>query len=298
MAMATGGNGVVMSSLRRGSRLGAAAMLAGLCWAGSPAVAGADPADRPGSGERTGPASPPARAEARLSQRRDSPAAVSQRTRPTTAAAKTAPRASTASPGLRAFFGDGSAENPDAGLIWGNGYSWTAESCPSGPCAGGNAGLFGNGGNGYNGGDGGSAAWFGDGGDGGDALAPGGVGGDGGTGGLFFGSGGRGGNGAVAGAVWQADGTAGVGGSAGSLSIWGYRGDDGDVADPGGDPPADLDGLTGIGEADATAVAQDRGLFVRVVARDGEWFAVTKDYRYDRVNFVIENGVVVEASIG
>ena len=210
---------------------------------------------------------------------------------------------------LRGFFGDGTAQNPNAGVIWGNGYSWTPETCPSGPCAGGNAGLFGNGGDGYNGGRGGSAGWFGDGGDGGDALSPGGDGGDGGPGGLFVGSGGRGGDGA-AGAVGQADGSAGEGGSPGLLSVWGGEGPDGVPGaigddsgdDPGGDLEApddrDLDGLTGLAEADAEALARDRGYVVRVVARDGEWFQVTADYRYDRINFVIENGIVVQASIG
>lgn len=94
------------------------------------------------------------------------------------------------------FIGDGTVERSrDAGLLFGNGYSWTAETCPTSTCTGGRAGLLlGNGGNGYNGGDGGSAGWFGDGGDGGAGLT-GGAGGTGGIGGLFFGNGGRGGDG-------------------------------------------------------------------------------------------------------
>ena len=59
-----------------------------------------------------------------------------------------------------------------------------------------------------------------------------------------------------------------------------------------------LDGLTGLSESDAGAAAGELGLTVRVVARDGEYFPVTKDYRTDRVNFVVEDGVVVEAKIG
>jgi hypothetical protein len=69
------------------------------------------------------------------------------------------------------LFGDGTAANPNAGLLFGNGYSYTSYegACASGACTGGRAGLLlGNGG--------------GDGGDGGDA-APGGVGGSGGDGG-------------------------------------------------------------------------------------------------------------------
>ncbi len=59
-----------------------------------------------------------------------------------------------------------------------------------------------------------------------------------------------------------------------------------------------LEGLTGLGESDAQVAAGVRGLIVRVVARDGEYFAVTKDYRTDRVNFEIVKGVVVKVSIG
>lgn len=94
------------------------------------------------------------------------------------------------------LFGNGTAENPNGGILIGNGYSWTAETCTSGQvCAGGNGGLLGNGGNGYNGGNGGAAGWFGNGGNGGAGVdgASGGAGGTGGTGGLFIGNGGNGG---------------------------------------------------------------------------------------------------------
>ena len=53
-----------------------------------------------------------------------------------------------------------------------------------------------------------------------------------------------------------------------------------------------------MSESDAATAAEERGLTLRVVARDGEYFAVTKDYRTDRVNLVIDNGVVVGANIG
>ena len=70
---------------------------------------------------------------------------------------------------IRIFIGDGTATNPNAGLLIGNGYSWTAETCNQGTaCNGGQAGLlFGNGGNGFNGGNGGSAGLLGAGGAGG-----------------------------------------------------------------------------------------------------------------------------------
>ncbi|MBJ7400869.1 MAG: hypothetical protein JHC67_11465, partial [Mycolicibacterium sp.] len=63
------------------------------------------------------------------------------------------------------FFGNGTAASPNGGIIAGNGYSWTADTCTQGTaCTGGNGGIFGNGGNGNNGGSGGSAGWFGNGG--------------------------------------------------------------------------------------------------------------------------------------
>lgn len=88
---------------------------------------------------------------------------------------------------LRIFFGNGTADNPNGGLLIGDGYSWTAESCTGvQACTGGNAGLIGSGGSGWNGGAGGSAGWIGNGGDGGNAYVPGRDGGDGGAGGLLF----------------------------------------------------------------------------------------------------------------
>ena len=60
------------------------------------------------------------------------------------------------------------AAHPNGGILMGNGYSWTSETCTGGlACNGGRSGLFGNGGNGFNGGNGGSAMLFGNGGKGG-----------------------------------------------------------------------------------------------------------------------------------
>jgi hypothetical protein len=112
--------------------------------------------------------------------------------------------------GLMAIFvGDGTAEHPDAGLLYGNGFSFSETTCTgSAVCNGGRAGLVGNGGNGFNGGDGGSAILFGNGGAGGLGLAGvnNGIGGDGGAGGLFSGDGGDGGSGALGGAGGNAGG--------------------------------------------------------------------------------------------
>jgi len=126
------------------------------------------------------------------------------------------------------LFGDGTADNPNAGLLFGNGFSWAATSCTgSTACDGGNAGLFGgNGGNGFNGGNGGSAGWFGNGGAGG-AGAPGGAGGNGGAGGAIFGSGGRGGNGGDGITNGGAPGKGGNGGKGGFFGLNGQPGNDG-----------------------------------------------------------------------
>lgn len=87
------------------------------------------------------------------------------------------------------LFGDGTAENPNAGMLFGNGFSWDATTCTgTTACHGGNAGFFGgDGGNGWNGGNGGSAGLFGRGGNGGEGVpgVNGGKGGSGGKGGLF-----------------------------------------------------------------------------------------------------------------
>ena len=120
----------------------------------------------------------------------------------------------------RIFVGSGTAENPNAGVLLGNGYSYMAYggACTTGACNGGTAGLIGNGGDGFAGGHGGSAGWFGSGGTGGAATAVGGTGGRGGAGGLFVGDGGQGGSGG------PGSGTGGDGGNAGALSFVGTGG--------------------------------------------------------------------------
>jgi hypothetical protein len=127
---------------------------------------------------------------------------------------------------------NGTADNPDAGPIFGVGYTYTSitGACTTAPCDGGNGGtLLGDGGDGYLGGDGGDAGLMGNGGNGGTGVtgaagatgaigaaglsgagggtgATGGTGGDGGSGGTIAGNGGNGGTG----------GTGGVGGKGGT----------------------------------------------------------------------------------
>ena len=155
------------------------------------------------------------------------------------AAPKAAATAATANPItdiLGIFIGNGTMTHPNAGLLIGNGYSYTENDigvpgspCEEGkPCNGGNAGLlFGNGGNGWDGGNGGNAYIYGKGGNGGNAVDFGlagedNFGGNGGNGGIFGGTdsngalfragGGDGGNGLHGG-------TGGNGGNAG----WGLN---------------------------------------------------------------------------
>ena len=126
------------------------------------------------------------------------------------------------------LFGNGTAEHPNAGMLFGDGFSWDASSCTGGgACNGGNAGLLGgDGGNGFNGGSGGSAGWFGNGGKGGLGV-PGGNGGNGGRGGLILGSGGNGGAGGAALVPGGAPGTGGDGGRGGLFGTDGQTGNDG-----------------------------------------------------------------------
>ncbi|QEN15164.1 PecA family PE domain-processing aspartic protease [Mycolicibacterium sp. ELW1] len=153
---------------------------------------------------------------------------------------------------ISGLVGDGTAAHPDAGILIGNGYSWTSETCNQGAaCAGGRSGLlWGNGGSGYAGGNGGSAGLLGSGGAGGAGIA-GGAGGDGGRGGLLAGNGGSGGAGGAVTGTGLVAGAGGAGGSTGVLSILGVAGNGG-----GGGAAAGNFGVGGAGGAGG-----DTGLF-------------------------------------
>lgn len=56
--------------------------------------------------------------------------------------------------------------------------------------------------------------------------------------------------------------------------------------------------LVGKTEDEATVIAKQNGLEVRVVERDGEMYPGTMDYRTDRVNIKIANGKITAANIG
>lgn len=54
----------------------------------------------------------------------------------------------------------------------------------------------------------------------------------------------------------------------------------------------------GLTKAEAERYAQTHGQTVRVAGRDGECFALTMDYRDDRVNIYLEDDEIVAATIG
>ncbi len=172
-----------------------------------------------------------------------------------------------ATAGAFRLFGDGTVENPNAGLLFGNGFSWDAASCTgTTACDGGDGGLFGgSGGNGFNGGNGGSGGlFFGRGGNGG-AGVPGGDGGNGGSGGLFFGSGGRGGDGGAALVPGGAGGQAGSGGTGGLFGTNGQPGQPGtEVVVPTNPPSLTQLARVDVGESPVDAAVSPDGTKVYV----------------------------------
>ena len=56
--------------------------------------------------------------------------------------------------------------------------------------------------------------------------------------------------------------------------------------------------LVGFDEQAAQACVEDAGLVWRVIARDGEYFAVTADYSPQRLNAVIVDAIVMEITVG
>lgn len=56
--------------------------------------------------------------------------------------------------------------------------------------------------------------------------------------------------------------------------------------------------LIGFAEQEAIDAIEAEGLIARVVARDGEYYAVTEDYSVSRINLVIVGGLVTEATVG
>jgi hypothetical protein len=71
----------------------------------------------------------------------------------------------------------------------------------------------------------------------------------------------------------------------------------GDPAEPS-DAGPDTDQYLGLTEQEAKDLAKDNAFTVRVAGRDGECYALTMDYRTDRVNVYLEDGTVTAATIG
>lgn len=63
-------------------------------------------------------------------------------------------------------------------------------------------------------------------------------------------------------------------------------------------PDASAAQLVGLTEAVAATCAESEGWSVRVVAKDGEDYMVTADYRADRVNLTIMDGIVTAINVG
>jgi hypothetical protein len=75
------------------------------------------------------------------------------------------------------------------------------------------------------------------------------------------------------------------------------------IGDPVGKqtPPnsgPETDGYLGLSTPEAKQYAAEQNQTIRIAGRDGECFALTMDYRDNRVNIYLENGVVVAAAIG
>lgn len=63
-------------------------------------------------------------------------------------------------------------------------------------------------------------------------------------------------------------------------------------------PDTSAGALVGLTEKVATTCAENEGWNVRIVAKDGEEYMVTADYRSDRVNLTIVNDVVTAVNVG
>ena len=61
---------------------------------------------------------------------------------------------------------------------------------------------------------------------------------------------------------------------------------------------ADADTLVGLSESDATKTVESKGWVVRIGSRDGEDFALTMDYRTDRVTLTVKSDKVTAVVVG
>ena len=59
-----------------------------------------------------------------------------------------------------------------------------------------------------------------------------------------------------------------------------------------------LETLIGMLEDDAYKLCKENGYDSRTTIEDGKPYIITCDLRFDRVNFEIENGLVIKANLG
>ena len=60
----------------------------------------------------------------------------------------------------------------------------------------------------------------------------------------------------------------------------------------------DLSHLIGMPEDNAIEQIVNAGYTCRIVNRDGNYFIVTRDYRLDRINLTITNGIITKITRG
>lgn len=63
-------------------------------------------------------------------------------------------------------------------------------------------------------------------------------------------------------------------------------------------PPVWIPALIGKHDIEARAICESEGYSVRHTIRNGIPYAVTRDYKAHRVNFHVDDDIVVEAHIG
>ena len=59
-----------------------------------------------------------------------------------------------------------------------------------------------------------------------------------------------------------------------------------------------LETLIGMPETDAYKLCKENGYDSRTTIEDGKPYIITCDLRFDRVNFEIENSIVIKANLG
>ena len=74
------------------------------------------------------------------------------------------------------------------------------------------------------------------------------------------------------------------------------------LAEGGASRPSDAspetDSYHGLTQGEAKRYASEHDQTTRVAGRDGQCYPLTMDYRANRVNIYLENGVVVAAQVG